>query len=454
MGKELDKTMVCMLVSFLSIFAILPVVMLSMITILPQDGVPYMFSTEDAKNRQSLHAVDGKACTETELFHNWHALAHIEEKLLQKVNASNGVHYDEEESPQLLSVDAAGQLKSEVQQKTVKGPAQPPSSTESLGDSPTVLEAVVTSTASSQQGIEQNKHTQSESHDEPTSSAATSQPPSTMAENESKRTASHPELRWVVKNDARGGFMQKRVVEPRSIIEAELDGSHWVGRVPKVTCIMGLPSTSRAYAQLKYAVDNFRAQKYEGQRQLIIVYHYQDQEARKRIRRLSRGGLIKGVPARTMEVPSSTAMRFGAWAADADTDIIARWDVDNWHSPNQLSMQIRGLTLSGRKACLLKSWTVAPAGEDRTVVAGEIGGEHTLMGHKAWMEENWEPFLPDGLGVAVLQAFKGSLALLDMPDLLVHHPDPLHEEEEAHHAQPGDKLHAYLAIRHAQTESQ
>lgn len=435
--------MVCMLVSFMSVLTIVPLLMLSMITILPESGVQYLFSSIDHKNKQSTVPCDENKCKEIELFHDWHASIDVENKLLQKVNASIEILHDEE-SPELLSVSLLGRLSSgKVEEKTVTGPVQPPSSNESLGESPMVLD-----------DAPPVQPPNIESSD--TSPGLDDTPRVQVANTDSSLTSmwpAHPQLRWIVKNsDAQIRFMQKRApVEPRSITEAELDGSHWVGRIPKVSCIMGLPSSPWAYAQLKDAVNNFRSQKYEGPRQLIIVYHFQDQEARTKVRRLSRGNFIKGVPARTMEVPSPTAMRFGAWAADEDTDIIARWDVDNWHHPDQLSMQVRALALSGRPACLLKRWTVtlAPDGGDRTALHSEVGGEHSLMGQRAWMDENWEPFHLDGLGVAVLQGRKASLALLDMPHLLIHHPDTSSEQKVVHHVQPADKLHAYLAIRYA-----
>lgn len=453
----MEKRMVCILISFMTFFSIVPLLMLSMVKLLPEDygDMSYLlFSDVDYKKKQSGVACDEKKCTETKLFQDWHSLAHIEEEFLQKVNTSKEIH-DEEESPALLSVDATGQLSSDTaEQEAVEGPAQHPSSNESLGERPAVTEAVPKMQApnsTSERSTDKEFYIETKTN----GSMSTSQR-STIESPHMSRKKSHAELRWVVRNYAayHGRFMGKRAPEePHIISEADLHGSHWMGRIPKVACIMGLPSTPQAYAQLKHAVNYFRQQAYEGERQLLIVYHFQDQEARTRIRRLSRGDFIKGVPARTMEVPSSTAMRFGAWAADEDVDIVARWDVNDWHHPQQLKNQVRALVLSGRQACLLKRWTMAPAGGDRTVVDGEIGVEHTLMGQRRWMEDHWEPFLPNNLGVRVLQARQASLALLDMPELVVHHTDT-QDEEVDHPLRPGEQLHAYVAIQHAETESE
>lgn len=226
--------------------------------------------------------------------------------------------------------------------------------------------------------------------------------------------------------------MMKRSEAPHIVSRKDIHGAQWDGRVPKVACIVAVPDTIRAHARLKYVVNNFHSQHYEGSKQLIIVYHHQDHKGAERIRKLADGHLIKAIAARTMEVPSSTALRYGAWSADRDTDIVARWDIDGWHHPQRLAMQVRALAFSKQQACLLKRWTVTPGDGSRSVVSGEIGGEHSLIGERAWMDKNWQPFLPEGDQALVAQ--QGQLALLDMPDLLVVSPE--HKELERNSTVP------------------
>jgi len=233
---------------------------------------------------------------------------------------------------------------------------------------------------------------------------------------------SHPTLHWTphVKKKA-GSFMMKRSEAACDVARKDVHGAHWGGRIPKVACIMAVPTTTRAHARLKYVVNNFKSQHYEGAKQLIIVYHHQDHKAAERIRNLADGIVIKAIAARTMEVPSSTALRYGAWSVDKDTDIVARWDVDGWHHPQRLQNQVRALAFSGQQACLLKRWTVTPGDGSRIVVTGETGGEHSLIGERAWMDRNWQPFLPEG--DQVLLAHHSEMALLDMPEMLVLSPE-------------------------------
>merc|ERR1719217_456010 len=113
---------------------------------------------------------------------------------------------------------------------------------------------------------------------------------------------SRPTLHWTPHAKKKsGGFMKKRSEAPQSLTLKDLHGAHWAGRIPKVACIMAVPSTTRAHARLKYVVNNFRSQNYEGPKQLIIVYHHQDHRGAARIQKLADGHLVKAVGARTME---------------------------------------------------------------------------------------------------------------------------------------------------------
>lgn len=431
-----SKVWMCGLLAVILLLAFTPIVMLSLVTLQPEMmQIPSMFSQVNSHLKQSGIAMENEKCTEHELFNSWHALAHMEEKLLQNVNStsSRDHHHMYEEDhhhdhyPGLLSVDAVGQAilttsvddfqgnlqrDNQTHHKDAKqegDSTQPPST--SLGEIPVALPSAATP---------HDQITQ-----EPGTSASSPEISQIVAAQHIKHT-SHPTLRWTphVKRQS-GSFMKKRSEAPHKIAPKDIHGAHWVGRIPKVACVMAVPDSTRAHVRLKYAVNNFHSQHYEGPKQLIIVYHYQDHKGADRIRKLADGYLVKAIAARSMEVPSSTALRYGAWSADHDADIVARWDVDGWHHPQRLAMQVRALSFSGQQACLLHRWTVTPGDGSRSVVSGEIGGEHSLVGERAWMDKNWQPFLPEG--DQALWAHRGQVALLDMPELLVVSPE--HKEE-------------------------
>merc|ERR1719420_2838368 len=118
---------------------------------------------------------------------------------------------------------------------------------------------------------------------------------------------------------------------------------------------MAIPNTTDAHARAKYVINSFSEQSYEGPTQLVMVYHYQDQETAHLLKRFADGAYIKALPART-SVPSTTALRYGAWVAGNDADVVARWDLDTWHPPERLAMQVRALGLTGLPVSLLARW--------------------------------------------------------------------------------------------------
>jgi hypothetical protein len=59
----------------------------------------------------------------------------------------------------------------------------------------------------------------------------------------------------------------------------ELRGHHWEGRIPKVACVTVLPHGKVTEVLMQYFMDNYNLQSYEGQRELVIVYHSSDAEA-------------------------------------------------------------------------------------------------------------------------------------------------------------------------------
>jgi len=182
--------------------------------------------------------------------------------------------------------------------------------------------------------------------------------------------------------------------EPPVLTSNELRHSHWRGTIPKVACVAVIPCGRMVKPWIKYFIDNFNMQHYEGPRQLVLVYHYQHAEAARAVKIYADGTFIKAVPTRDPDYPSAASFRFGAWLSDAE--VVARWDFDAWHHSQRLSMQIRALAYADRPASLLREWSVRAASGDLRVVSGGRNWDASLVGEAAWMRENWYPALEEG----------------------------------------------------------
>lgn len=215
-------------------------------------------------------------------------------------------------------------------------------------------------------------------------------------------------------------FLEKRPSKQRITLSTQdLRGKHWQGKIPKVACIMAIPTTNDTskVAWLQYAVTNavnaFRAERYEGPKQLVMVYHNKDKVAARIATRLADGVYVKGVAAH-MPVPSTMSMRYAAWSADKDADVVARWDMNAYHHPERLSMQVRALGFSGRPVSV-QMWGVTFSEDGKRSVAGEESGlESSMVGIRAWMDGHWHPYVENWSGPL---ARVGDLVTLDMPDL-------------------------------------
>jgi hypothetical protein len=216
-------------------------------------------------------------------------------------------------------------------------------------------------------------------------------------------------------------FMKQRIVAQRQVLKAtDLRSKHWGGKIPKVACIMAIPEQNATGADLQRksaverAVDAFRSESYEGPKQLVMVYQYKDQQAAKLAKQIADGTYIKAVGAH-MGVPSTMSLRFGAWESDADADVVARWDIDAFHHPERLSMQVRALGYSGRPASL-NMWGVNLKQDGTRSVIGEpFGLENSMVGLRLYMERNWRPFAGDDAPDHLAKV--GDLVHLDMPEL-------------------------------------
>lgn len=200
----------------------------------------------------------------------------------------------------------------------------------------------------------------------------------------------------------------------------ELRRAFWAASAPMVACVAAIPATVAARRELAATVDSFRLQTYEGPRQLILVYHADDHESATLTRRFADGSYIKAVAARGDALPSTTALRYGAWASDAD--VIARWDLGDWQHPDRLALQTRSLGLARRSGSLLR----------RPAAGGSPGAwaEGSLVGEREWMARHWFPLL--GAEGASFAAHASHLALLDAPQLVVARPP----SGDAAHAAP------------------
>lgn len=217
----------------------------------------------------------------------------------------------------------------------------------------------------------------------------------------------------------------------------------WQGMAPKVGCITTVSSRVNSPSQLKNAVDNFKLQSYEGTKQLVLVYHNADVEAQHLIAKHADGVFVKGVAARgDGEFPSTIAWRFGAWSTDAD--IIARWDIDDHHHAQQLSMQVRALVAASRPASVLSLHEDKPAN-----ITTACNGR-SLIGEVAWMKKNWHPLLPEE-EKGLQSALWSQIALVRVPEMLTHgwHPESPSVDAEEHwtmHDQQGSAKDRCLAM--------
>jgi len=182
---------------------------------------------------------------------------------------------------------------------------------------------------------------------------------------------------------------------PAVVGRAELRRSHWAGMIPKVACITPIKSSLAAKIQLKYFLQNFRLQTYEGPAQLVLVYHHTDHAAAELIASYADGFYIKAIAARGEDdFPSTTALRFGAYSSDAD--VIVHWKFADWHHPNRLSLQVRALAYSSRPACVLRQQQQQQQhqleSEGPNKMAQQAWDE-TLTGEASWMREHWHPLL-------------------------------------------------------------
>merc|ERR1719291_1525196 len=168
---------------------------------------------------------------------------------------------------------------------------------------------------------------------------------------------------------------------------------------------MALPATATAQFHLMYAVNNFKLQRYDGDSELVVVYHHDDAEGAKLVRKyMQEGARVRGVASRddVGSFPSTMAFRYAAWAFEA------------YHHPERLSMQVRAMATSRRPASLLLDDAAQRPG---AAGAPAHGREGSLVGEAAWMRQHWHPLLGEEHGVLEL-AQAHNVVLVDSPAYL------------------------------------
>lgn len=206
-----------------------------------------------------------------------------------------------------------------------------------------------------------------------------------------------------------------------TVQRSALHGASWSGKIPKVACIAVVPRGSRGAAWLKYFVDNFRLQHYEGERQLFLIHHQDDHKTKHLVDQHADGNMIKSGEVSGAEPLSTVAFRYGAFLAlSSGADVIARWDFGGWYHPARLATQVHALALTGRPACLLGSWTFSDGKENQHRVASE-GNRYdaTIVGVAAWMRRHWYPTV-DGTRDATGLSEKDLVVVHEAAELAVY----------------------------------
>jgi hypothetical protein len=228
-------------------------------------------------------------------------------------------------------------------------------------------------------------------------------------------------LQWTPLTDSEVSRKSHHVSDPAlSMNRKQLLGHHWTGKIPKVACVTVLPEGKVTENLMKYFMDNYKLQNYEGSRELVLVYHNTDAQAARIAHLYTDGTSVKAAAAHGSEVfPSATAYRYGAWIAK-DADLVTRWDFEGFHHPNRLSMQVHAIALSKRPVSLLSGVTAFDANEKHAVVSNTGTHHGSIMGDAAWMRKNWMPILDEESSL-LHGLHSGDVTQVAMPELLSYH---------------------------------
>jgi hypothetical protein len=194
------------------------------------------------------------------------------------------------------------------------------------------------------------------------------------------------------------------------VSKSDVRHMHWTGKLPKVAAIASLKGDRKHRARMMYFVDNFRLQDYDGEKELVLVYHHKDVAAAELVNRYVNDTSIKAVVAHDKDqemFPSDPALRYAAWSSDAD--VIAQWDVDEYHDPSRISLQVRAMAHANRHACILSTTSTSHSQEEESKEIHRV----SLMGERSWMKVHWHPLATEES--EVVETFKaGEIVELDM----------------------------------------
>jgi len=198
-----------------------------------------------------------------------------------------------------------------------------------------------------------------------------------------------------------------------TVAENDAQEAAFLKNAPSVACIAVLPSGQDTFQRVRFLIDNFVEQTYEGSMQLIIIAD-DGHESEEALASFVDGVTIKAVHAAVDRIDLAALYRLGVAEAD-DADILARWDWNAWHHPDRLALQIRAMALTSRPVSHLRTWTTTQEGSE--VPRQEDLGEPTLVGEKEWMKRYWYP----GQHEEQLQtAHSRHFVELDLPKLVAY----------------------------------
>jgi len=202
------------------------------------------------------------------------------------------------------------------------------------------------------------------------------------------------------------------------VSKRNLKHAKWVDKIPKVACVTVVPDSQDIKYQMKFFLDGFKNQNYEGEKQLVLVVHHENHGVKEMLKQYSDSSAIKVVTSMGHKGLSATAFRFGAFMSDAD--VIARYDFGAWHHPSRLAMQVRALALAKRPVSHLQTWTVrnyanGAYAKSPTLEEMKTLGEASVVGEKEWMSKYWYPYMGKES-----ESWGQNTAELEMPELLVY----------------------------------
>lgn len=190
---------------------------------------------------------------------------------------------------------------------------------------------------------------------------------------------------WTSRHVAAGAQLHDLFVA--TVAENDAHDAAPLTNAPSVACITVLSSGEDTFQRVRFLIDNFVEQTYEGSMQLIIVAD-DGHESEEALANFVDGVAVKAVHAPIDRMDLAALYRLGLDEAD-DADILARWDWNAWHHPDRLALQIRSMALTSRPVSHLKTWTTTHDGSEAP--RQEELGEPTLVGEKEWMKRYWYP---------------------------------------------------------------